>query len=121
MAVSLKRDSVEYAGVRTRQDVQPMTRRSKTILLSAALLAWGVAAPLPCRAGAASPTPPPTAAPATYDVKVAGWVKGAGHSTAGSGTVSITASVEDESGNKGDLTASSLSVDDKCHFRGSGT
>src|SRR5947209_14062135 len=108
-----------------------MTGRSKTVLVSAAVFAWGIAAPVPYRAsGATLPitppttplvTPPAVAAPATYDVKIAGWVKGSGHSTAGAGVVSITASIEDENGNKGDLIAANLTVDDKSHFRGAGT
>jgi hypothetical protein len=57
----------------------------------------------------------------SYTVSVAGFAKGEGQATASGSTVSVTATVTDEEGNKGTLTASGLTVDAKKHVTGSGT
>jgi len=56
-----------------------------------------------------------------YTISVAGFAKGEGQATASGSTVSITATVTDEDGNKGSLTASGLAVDAKLHVTGTGT
>ena len=65
--------------------------------------------------------PPAAPSAATYDLKIAGYVKGKGTGEYSGSTLSLSATVEDENGNKGDFTATSLTIDAKSHFEGTGT
>src|SRR5258706_16114457 len=57
----------------------------------------------------------------TYSIKVAGCAKGKGKATRSGDKISISASVTDEDGNKGELSATDLAVNNKNHFSGTGT
>jgi hypothetical protein len=62
-----------------------------------------------------------TAAAGTYTVKMAGCMTGTGNAALSGTTLSITGTVSDDAGHKGDFTASNLKVDAKLHFTGTGT
>ena len=68
------------------------------------------------------PPPEPPAAPVQhFAVFVRGYWNGAGDASVSGGTVQITASVRDDAGRTGTLTATDLKVADNNYFSGTGT
>ncbi|SRR5258706_7289079 len=95
-----------------------MTRAGRTIILTFFLALALLSAP--SRLSADQDATAATAAAGTYSVKVAGCAKGEGKASSTGDTISITATVKDESGNEGSLSAPNLKVE-KNHFKGTGT
>jgi hypothetical protein len=62
-----------------------------------------------------------TAAPANYNIKIAGFVQGSGQAQLNGSSLSITATVSQDGGPQCGFTASNLTIDATSHFRGAGT
>jgi hypothetical protein len=62
-----------------------------------------------------------TAAPANYNIRIAGYVQGSGQAQLNGLNLSITATVSQDGFPQGAFTATNLAVDASSHFRGSGT
>jgi hypothetical protein len=84
--------------------------------LLAAFMALAVAAQ--AKDGSGNKKPPDPSG--SYSVTVGGYLTGNGTASANAGKISISASVTDESGNKGSFSAD-LSVDNTNHFTGTGS
>jgi hypothetical protein len=95
-----------------------MMRATGTVILilSAMMLLIGG----PSRAVANDNVTPNAETVGTYSIKVAGCATGTGKASSSGDKISLTASVTDESGNEGTLSAD-LAVDHKSHFAGKGT
>jgi hypothetical protein len=83
------------------------------------LLAMAVAACL--RAAPLAAAPQAASVAGAYTVKIAGCLTGTGNATMSGTTLSISGTVSDDSGHKGNFTATNLTVDAKLHFTGTGT
>jgi hypothetical protein len=107
---------VAVVGKHVWNDKMPWVRTTIfKVLLAVALVAMVRVASL------AGPAQVNSAAAGTYSVKMAGCMTGTGNATLSGTTLSITGTVSDDAGHKGDFTAANLNVDAKLHFTGTGT
>lgn len=58
---------------------------------------------------------------ATYSISIKGYLTGSGTASLNGKMLTLTGTVADDQGNKGDFSAPSLTVDAKNHFTGTGT